>query len=1143
MAYIFDPLRNTFIDDEDTSLGNKLALLDDDLEKAIRELNEKFGPGTVQQGTEGIPIPPKTLEREMYEKAFKADGGRVNFQAGTEANQMAAEEFKTNVLPKYVKELERWIKKNAKKYNIKTLDKFYDDAVKHFNKPPYTGNPFGRNFVSEAIIKPSRLQAGKNINTFRLGDYAFKNLLSLSPTTTDATSKVRYVKDMMMIELIEKDPKVKKIFVDYYNGKPLGIRELATLNRFNKEFLRGGTVNRPNLLRRFFQNLNPKFEKIRADVAVFTDSVTKQIAALRDNPNLSPAMRKKYKEAYTSVRRMSDTFRTRFIKEYPKTLNKNAINFQGKKIATELFQFEHKAPRVTADLTNLPDSYLARTSMTPGTFNVLKMRDFDIPLDNLINEYQAADVKDRKKIKTKILELRDTFNKNSGGYLNELKISFNEKLGKVNLKDTTPMLKSKSMNYDAFEKQVAKNIIHADTYYKNVNKNKFRYDEKTIKKLSENILKVKKHADSKGFKFKSFAGFLDFAEAGIDLPPAIKQASDNILKIGGQTLRGLGKAAVVLDPMFAAADASKAFKEGVSGKQAVNYVAGRFFEGIANLPALAKGGFDFAVDKARGKDAKFEMPYEATFAQDYLKNVIERTPEEVLKARKAKLEFDQTVRPGMTMVDDMEIPASKAEIDAAEKEFMDARGVDLSVLDNLEEDKPKLSPIIESLVAPDQTLNQFLADGGRVNFNSGGAAGADEDFAAQLEYYFLNPEAELPAAQTFRETKNPISIVNDMIDPRNIPYYADRLVESGIRIGEFGARVLPAVGKLASDLIQKPAFKIKPASGQGYVQDYDEILPSNITGTGIFSEFLNNLVGSEGTKAITEKTGLAKLIKDEEQKMKDRRSTIGPKVLADQATLGMELTAPIFPGFKLLKAYAKNRNLPVDKTTREIMDKEIDEMLTKKGISRREFLQLTGAGATVAIAKLLGVGDDLATVTKVAEKAVPKGPIVPPYFFKLVDKIKKLGTDESKRFSTMDREVVYVYKDYELYEDLTTGNIRINKKSGDPELGYKEEEMVYTKGIGDESTKGTPADEYDEFTVRPDGDGKMKDIDGGLDDIEGLIDEIGVENISIKDLEAMGYDIDRLPMSVQRKLGIQEPVSPIKKALKNSDDDLPDLPF
>ena len=49
-------------------------------------------------------------------------------------------------------------------------------------------------------------------------------------------------------------------------------------------------------------------------------------------------------------------------------------------------------------------------------------------------------------------------------------------------------------------------------------------------------------------------------------------------------------------------------------------------------------------------------------------------------------------------------------------------------------------------------------------FNSGGAA-EQMMTLAQLEYFFLNPDAELPAAQTFRETMNPISIVNDMIDP------------------------------------------------------------------------------------------------------------------------------------------------------------------------------------------------------------------------------------------------------------------------------------------------------------------------------------------------------------------------------------------
>ena len=33
LAYIFDPIRNTFVDDEDVSLGNKLALNDEEFEK------------------------------------------------------------------------------------------------------------------------------------------------------------------------------------------------------------------------------------------------------------------------------------------------------------------------------------------------------------------------------------------------------------------------------------------------------------------------------------------------------------------------------------------------------------------------------------------------------------------------------------------------------------------------------------------------------------------------------------------------------------------------------------------------------------------------------------------------------------------------------------------------------------------------------------------------------------------------------------------------------------------------------------------------------------------------------------------------------------------------------------------------------
>jgi hypothetical protein len=383
------------------------------------------------------------------------------------------------------------------------------------------------------------------------------------------------------------------------------------------------------------------------------------------------------------------------------------------------------------------------------------------------------------------------------------------------------------------------------------------------------------------------------------------------------------------------------------------------------------------------------------------------------------------------------------------------------------------------------------ADGGpielspmpRVDFNGGGAVGADDDFAKELEYFLLNPDAELPKADSYRETMNPVSLLNDMIDPRNYAYYADRLAETGIRVGEFGARVLPALGQLTADLIQRPAFKVTGGTGQGYVQDYTDVMPSNIKGTGIFTEFLDNLVGTEGTKVITEKTGLKSLIESEEQKQKDRRSTAGPKILADQVTLGAELTAPIFPGLKLLKAYAKNRKLPVNDETKQVMEKEIDEVLSTQNLNRRDFLKATGAGGAVIIAKMLGFGDELATTTKVAEKAIKETATtggVPPYFLNLVKKIKTMG-DET--MATKDKATAYKYDDYYMEEDFA-GNIEITRKGDMDVPGYEEVYMSYR--VDEVPIKGgggsRKVEEYEEFTARPDEDGKMKDVEDGVPD-------------------------------------------------------------
>ena len=191
-------------------------------------------------------------------------------------------------------------------------------------------------------------------------------------------------------------------------------------------------------------------------------------------------------------------------------------------------------------------------------------------------------------------------------------------------------------------------------------------------------------------------------------------------------------------------------------------------------------------------------------------------------------------------------------------------------------------------------------------------------------------------------------------------------------------------------------------------------------------------------------------------------------------------------------------------------------------MDRRMFMKIIGGIMSLPILGKVG------KVAKPTVKALAKEAQaikIPPYFFKLVDKIKNLGEDVTKRLSTQEREVVYNYRtpdaDYELIEDLNTGSKRIKILKGDPDFpGYKEEELTLTKGRSDETTGRLP-DEYDEYTVRSDFEGKMKDIDDGIADIGDLVEEVGVENVSLKDLQDAGYDVDRLPYELRKKLGIK----------------------
>jgi len=166
----------------------------------------------------------------------------------------------------------------------------------------------------------------------------------------------------------------------------------------------------------------------------------------------------------------------------------------------------------------------------------------------------------------------------------------------------------------------------------------------------------------------------------------------------------------------------------------------------------------------------------------------------------------------------------------------------------------------------------------------------------------------------------------------------------------------------------------------------------------------------------------------------------------------------------------------------------------KAGMTKRAFLKLMGgAGAGIAALKsgLLGFGKGAAT-KQVAKEVVEQGvrSTPPPYFFELANKIKTLGKPDKVTYQ--DRVEIHRYTgkngdDYELIEDLSTGDMRITKDktvgvtSGDEMYeGIGDRSVMdYKKGRGDETTKGTLADEYDEYKVEFDVDG----TEAGADDI------------------------------------------------------------
>ena len=181
-------------------------------------------------------------------------------------------------------------------------------------------------------------------------------------------------------------------------------------------------------------------------------------------------------------------------------------------------------------------------------------------------------------------------------------------------------------------------------------------------------------------------------------------------------------------------------------------------------------------------------------------------------------------------------------------------------------------------------------------------------------------------------------------------------------------------------------------------------------------------------------------------------------------------------------------------------------------MGKRAFLKmLAGAGAGIAGLKtgLFGIGGKEATKKAVTETVKSAGSTPPPYFFKLAEKIKKLGSDTT---ATQDRTIAKSMKskdgksEYILEEDQITGDTIIKKvnKEGD-EMITDVEIMEYRMGEpvkGKDGKVRTTPNEYEEVTeanMRIEGDVYNDPYysDGiEIDDILREVDDIPVPKAS-----------------------------------------------
>jgi hypothetical protein len=369
----------------------------------------------------------------------------------------------------FTEELIKWLDTNASNSKYDTPEKLIAEAKKVFNQPKYTEAP--------NKVEKNKVFFSKDKGFVIPREYEFYG------AKVDSRNPDKVQKDMAMISLLKSDNPAfkgkKDTLMKFFNRDPdspkpnLSKEEDSFLKNFSKNFIKSGAggagtvkdVDKGSVILRYLKNEGANFDNKLNDwneIRRLQTDIQKELQLTDLSPNRINFLNKSLAAVKDKQRNVSEALR----KEYPDL-------FTGKEgdISGALVQ-EHKVARALGDKrlkgetgkSFIPSTYLARAEFTPAFFNLQKLKDFDTPFMSLVEKYNKAPTKESKlAVKEQIETLKNTFNKNSGGYLNDVDINYGTKA--VKIKDKTPEI-YKTSKEDTYA-QILKNVKHSNTYFKN----------------------------------------------------------------------------------------------------------------------------------------------------------------------------------------------------------------------------------------------------------------------------------------------------------------------------------------------------------------------------------------------------------------------------------------------------------------------------------------------------------------------------------------------------------------------------------------------------------------------------------------------------------------------------------------------------